>query len=145
MIAQIIAVIIFLIVLISSYKFDFPKWVNLITFGFTVFTFVYTQWRSKRNNKSIANLEFQYKNIIEEQNKDIAVSQSKIEELEGKRKEIEGVLTDVNNKLNEENISKEELIRDLNNNLEVLILVKHVEGQKGQQPKHLSVLLKKRG
>jgi len=119
--------------------------VNLITFGFTVLTFVYTQWKNTRNNKSIENLEFQYKNVIDEQNKDITLSQSKIQELEGKRKEIEGVLTDVNNKLNEENINKEELIRDLKDNLEVLILVKHVEGQKGQQPKHLSILLKKRG
>jgi len=49
-----------------------------------------------------------------------------------------------NLKLNEENISKKDLIKDLNNNLEVVLLIKHAEGEKNK-PKPIRDALKERG
>ncbi|MFA7708352.1 MAG: hypothetical protein WCX73_05365 [Candidatus Pacearchaeota archaeon] len=133
---------IFIIVLICSFVFDFAKWINLITFGFTIFAFIYNNWKSKKG-ENLEKVEKKLQIIIEQQ-EDKNTSKDKLKELEKERNEIEASLQEVNIKLNEEKISKEELIKDLKDDMEVVLLIKHAEGNK-DEPKPIKDSLKNRG
>lgn len=143
-ILKIIAVFIFITVLVCSFIWDFPKWINLITFGFTILSFIYHQSKDKDEDKKAEKFGEGYKKIIDRQNIDIDLGKEEVEKLEKERSEIESVLEEVNEKLNEENISKDELIKDLKDDLDVVLLIKHAEGEK-DEPKPIKDALKKRG
>jgi len=135
---------IFVCYLIISFVFNFPKWLNFITFGFTIFSFIYNSLKNKnKGNGDLTKVEKKLQAIIEEQTNQ-SVSGDKIKILEKERNEIEASLKEVNIKLNKENISKEELIRELKDDMEVILLVKHVEGNK-DEPKPIKEALKNRG
>src|SRR3989344_8286709 len=90
---------IFIIVLICSFVFDFAKWINLITFGFTIFAFIYNNWKSKKG-ENLEKVEKKLQIIIEQQ-EDKNTSKDKLKELKKERNEIEASLQEVNIKLNE--------------------------------------------
>ena len=136
-----IALIIFIAFLITSFIFDFPKWLNAITFAFTIFSFVYNNWKNKPDN--LTKVEKKLQTIIEQQEEQ-NVPKDKIKLLENERNEIEASLREVNIKLNEEKISKADLIRELKDDTEVVLLIKHAEGNR-DEPKPIKESLKNRG
>ncbi len=136
-----IVLIVFVGFLIVSFIFDFPKWLNWITFAFTIFSFIYNNWKNKPDD--LTKVEQKLQTIIDEQESQ-NVSEEKIKILEKERDEIEASIKEVNIKLNEEKISKEELIRELKEDTEVVLLIKHAEGNK-DEPKPIKDALKNRG
>lgn len=136
-----LAIIVLVGFFIVSFIFDFPKWINLITFGFTIFSFIYNNWRKRPDNLEKFGQKLQ---IIIERQEDKNISEDEIKKLEKERNEIESSLKEVNIKLNDENISKEELIKELKDDTEVVLLIKHAEGNK-DEPKPIKEALKNRG
>lgn len=135
------AVIFFIIFLIVSFIFDFPKWLNIITFAFTIFSFIYSN--SKNKSEELKRVEEKLQEIIEQQESQ-NISEEEITTLRKERSDLETSLKEVNVKLNDEKISKEELIKDLKEDMEVVLLIKHAEGNK-DEPKPIKDALKNKG
>jgi hypothetical protein len=137
-----ISLIIFSIIyLIVSFKYNFPKWIIIFPLIISVFPQIYNHWRGK--NKPETKVEEKLQEIINQQ-EETNNSQEIIKKLEKERNEIDASLREVNIKLNEERISKEELIKDLKDDMEVILLIKHAEGNK-DEPKPIKDALKNRG
>lgn len=131
---------------ISVWKYQTSNWVYLFPLILSAITLSITFWPKKQDLKSLKTFQETFHSIIEEQNTKEGISQDRIKELEKERDEIENTLDDINKKLNQENISKKELIKDLKDDLEVVVLIKHTEGERGQSvPRQIKESLKRKG
>ncbi len=129
----------------ASFYWDIlPKWITIIPFAIGVLPTILSFIEDKKEVSFFDKMEKNYQKIVEEQGKLLESQEGEKIKLKKDRERIEGVLSDINLKLNEENISKKDLIKDLNNNLEVVLLIKHAEGEKNK-PKPIRDALKERG
>lgn len=128
----------------SFYWTDLPRLIALIPFALGALPLILSFVDDNKDRSSFEKLERSYQKVIDKQDTLLGSQVEENFELKKERDNIEGVLSGINLKLNEENISKEELIAELNNNLEVVLLIKHAEGQK-DSPKPIRDALKKRG
>ncbi|VVB77529.1 Uncharacterised protein [uncultured archaeon] len=143
MLFTIILIAIAFIYLFISFIYDYPKWIIIFPLLISIFPQIYNHWGNRGKKEGLEKVEEKLQTIIDQQeNQDL--SEEKIKLLEKERNEIEASLQEVNNKLNEERISKEELIKDLKDDTEVVLLIKHVEGNK-DEPKPIKDALKSRG
>ena len=117
----------------ASFYWDIlPKWATIIPFVIGILPTILSFIKDKKEESSFDKIEKSYQIIVEEQGKLLESQEDEKIKLKGDRERIEGVLSEINIKLNEENISKKELIKELSNSLEVVLLIKHAEGEKNK-------------